>query len=86
MPQARLTRVASDHRRAACWRSTAWCTVRTFVSRGSLCGWVGGLYSRLVMAYQSLFRKYRPQRFSDLVGQEHVVNALRSAVRDGRDQ
>jgi DNA polymerase-3 subunit gamma/tau len=36
------------------------------------------------MAYQSLYRKYRPQRFSGLVGQHHVVNALRSAVRDGR--
>jgi len=36
------------------------------------------------LAYQSLYRKYRPQRFADLVGQEHVVNALRSAVRDQR--
>ncbi len=34
--------------------------------------------------YQSLYRKYRPQRFSELVGQAHVVNALRSAVRDDR--
>ena len=36
------------------------------------------------MAYQSLYRKYRPQRFSELVGQEHVTTALRNAVRDGR--
>ena len=36
------------------------------------------------MPYQSLYRKYRPQRFSELVGQEHVTNALRNAVRDGR--
>jgi DNA polymerase-3 subunit gamma/tau len=36
------------------------------------------------MAYQSLYRKYRPQRFSELVGQEHVTNALRNAVRDDR--
>jgi DNA polymerase-3 subunit gamma/tau len=34
--------------------------------------------------YQSLYRKYRPQRFSELVGQEHVSTALRNAVRDGR--
>ncbi len=34
--------------------------------------------------YQSLYRKYRPQKFSELVGQDHVVNALRSAVRDDR--
>jgi DNA polymerase-3 subunit gamma/tau len=40
-------------------------------------------YSRLV-PYQSLYRKYRPQRFSELVGQEHVRTALQNAVRDGR--
>jgi DNA polymerase-3 subunit gamma/tau len=34
--------------------------------------------------YQSLYRKYRPQRFSELVGQEHVRTALQNAVRDGR--
>jgi DNA polymerase III subunit gamma/tau len=34
--------------------------------------------------YQALYRKYRPQRFSELVDQAHVVGALRSAVRDGR--
>jgi DNA polymerase-3 subunit gamma/tau len=36
------------------------------------------------VAYQSLYRKYRPQRFAELVGQEHVTTALRNAVRDGR--
>ncbi len=36
------------------------------------------------MAYQSLYRKYRPQRFAELVGQDHVSTALRNAVRDGR--
>ena len=36
------------------------------------------------MAYQSLYRKYRPQRFSELVGQAHVTTALQNAVRDGR--
>jgi DNA polymerase III subunit gamma/tau len=40
-------------------------------------------YSRRV-AYQSLYRKYRPQRFADLVGQVHVSTALRNAVRDGK--
>ena len=40
-------------------------------------------YSRPV-AYQSLYRKYRPQRFAELVGQDHVSTALRNAVRDGR--
>ncbi len=36
------------------------------------------------MAYQSLYRKYRPQRFDELVGQEHVTTGLRNAVRDER--
>ncbi len=36
------------------------------------------------MAYQALYRTYRPQRFGELVGQEHVTQALRNAVREGR--
>jgi DNA polymerase-3 subunit gamma/tau len=36
------------------------------------------------VAYQSLYRRYRPQTFSDIRGQEHVVKALRNAVRDDR--
>ncbi len=36
------------------------------------------------MAYQSLYRKYRPQRFSEVVGQIHVTTAVRNAVRDER--
>ncbi len=34
------------------------------------------------MSYQSLYRRYRPQRFAELQGQEHVANALRNAVRN----
>ncbi|HEX7444630.1 MAG TPA: DNA polymerase III subunit gamma/tau, partial [Acidimicrobiales bacterium] len=36
------------------------------------------------MAYQSLYRRYRPQRFAELRGQEHLVRALQNAVRDDR--
>ena len=36
------------------------------------------------MASHSLYRKYRPQRFSELVGQDHVTTALRNAVREDR--
>ncbi len=36
------------------------------------------------MSYQSLYRRYRPRRFSDVRGQEQVVRALRNAVRDDR--
>ena len=35
------------------------------------------------MAFQSLYRRYRPQRFGEVKGQEHVMRALRNAVRDG---
>lgn len=37
------------------------------------------------MATQSLYRRYRPRRFSELKGQEHVVKALRDAVMQGRE-
>ncbi|MFM7526109.1 MAG: DNA polymerase III subunit gamma/tau [Actinomycetota bacterium] len=36
------------------------------------------------MATQSLYRRYRPRRFSELKGQEHVVKALRNAVANDR--
>ncbi len=36
------------------------------------------------MAYQSLYRRYRPQRFSEIRGQEHLVAALQNAVRGDR--
>ena len=34
------------------------------------------------MVHQSLYRRYRPSRFEQLIGQDHVVAALRNAVRD----
>src|SRR5438045_9171893 len=34
--------------------------------------------------YLVLARKYRPQRFSDLTGQEHVVRTLVNALKSGR--
>ena len=33
--------------------------------------------------YQSLYRRYRPQRFSEVRGQDHVTRALRNSVRNG---
>ncbi|HZC04405.1 MAG TPA: DNA polymerase III subunit gamma/tau [Ktedonobacterales bacterium] len=36
------------------------------------------------MASQSLYRKWRSQTFSDLIGQEAVTRTLLNAVRDGR--
>src|SRR4029079_19268524 len=37
------------------------------------------------MAMQSLYRRYRPRRFSEVRGQEHVVRALRNAVMNQRE-
>src|SRR4051812_29841774 len=37
------------------------------------------------MATQSLYRRYRPRRFSEVRGQEHVVRALRNAVIHQRE-
>lgn len=36
------------------------------------------------MAYISLYRKYRPQTFEDVVGQEHVTTTLRNSIQEGR--
>ena len=37
------------------------------------------------MATQSLYRRFRPRKFSELYGQDHVVTALRNAVINGRE-
>lgn len=37
------------------------------------------------MATQSLYRRYRPRRFSEVRGQDHVVKALRTSVAEGRE-
>ncbi|MCL2448320.1 MAG: DNA polymerase III subunit gamma/tau, partial [Polyangiaceae bacterium] len=36
------------------------------------------------MSYLVLARKYRPQTFEDLVGQEHVARTLANAIESGR--
>jgi len=36
------------------------------------------------MTYQVIARKYRPQRFSDVVGQEHVTTTLTNAILQNR--
>ncbi len=35
------------------------------------------------MAFQSLYRRYRPRRFGEVRGQDHVVRGLRNAVATG---
>ena len=36
------------------------------------------------MPYQVLARKYRPQRFADVAGQDHVTRTLQNALEQGR--
>ena len=36
------------------------------------------------MGYQALYRRYRPARFEDFVGQEAVIQTLRSQIMSGR--
>src|ERR1700746_2581198 len=39
---------------------------------------------RISMGYQVLARKYRPQRFADVAGQDHVTRTLLNALSQGR--
>ena len=54
--------------------------------RGARTGWdCAAVRSRFIrMSYLVLARKYRPQRFSELVGQEHVARTLSNAIAQNR--
>lgn len=34
------------------------------------------------MAYKALYRAYRPQRFEDMAGQEHITTTLKNAIKE----
>ena len=36
------------------------------------------------MAYMALYRKFRPLKFSDMVGQEAITKTLRNQIMSGR--
>ena len=36
------------------------------------------------MAYQALYRRLRPQRFEDVVGQEHIIRTLQNQIENNR--
>ena len=36
------------------------------------------------MSYQVIARKYRPQTFADLTGQEHISRTLKNAIENQR--
>ncbi len=37
-----------------------------------------------IMSYIVLARKYRPQKFDDIVGQEHITRVLKNAIKENR--
>jgi DNA polymerase III subunit gamma/tau len=37
-----------------------------------------------IMSYQVLARKYRPQKFAEVIGQDHVTRTLKNALEQGR--
>src|SRR5260370_3057618 len=55
------------------------CLSTTGYRRGSLVE-----LSRQLMAYQTLYLKYRSQTFGDLVGQDAIAQTLKNAVEQGR--
>ena len=36
------------------------------------------------MSYQALYRKWRPQVFADVKGQDHIVKTLQNQIGSGR--
>ena len=36
------------------------------------------------MTYTALYRKFRPQIFSELVGQDHIIQTLKNQIKSGR--
>jgi len=59
------------------WVAVDKCRRIAFIGRGRF-GMLGGV------SYQVIARKYRPQRFADVVGQEHVTQTLSNAIQAGR--
>ena len=43
-----------------------------------------GFFHDLDMSYEVIARKWRPQQFDDVVGQEHVTRTLKNALASGR--
>ena len=37
-----------------------------------------------MMSYQVLYRRFRPQTFSEVVGQEHITSILKNQVKSGK--
>ena len=57
------------------------CETRTVETRSAR---IAGRQEYRVTEYQALYRKYRPKRFSEIIGQDHVSRVLAREVREGR--
>jgi DNA polymerase III subunit gamma/tau len=63
-------------------RKTESCTFLIISAAGPAPGFT---YNRILqMSYQVLARKYRPQKFSEVIGQEHVTRTLTNAIVQAR--
>ena len=36
------------------------------------------------MAYTALYRRFRPKSFSEVVGQDHIIQTLKNQIKSGR--
>ena len=81
VPPGRLIRAGEPPVRDVGSRCLSACRVRPRCGPATVASWRCGNVD--LVASQSLYRKYRPQRFGELVGQQHVITALRNAIREG---
>ena len=44
----------------------------------------GGRRGERIMGYTALYRKFRPDSFADVKGQEHIVKTLRNQIKAER--
>ncbi len=42
------------------------------------------VYTIYIMSYQSIYRKFRPDTFDKVIGQEHIVRTLTNQIKSGR--
>ena len=54
------------------------------ISAFHICGIINGTERNLNMAYQALYRKYRPTNFDEVVGQTQIIQTLKNAIVQNR--
>src|SRR5579883_1540193 len=83
-----MRRTARQDAEQCFWPQVKWAAEDSLVlacPRAGFCGKGHHVSSRLLsMSYQVLARKYRPQKFSEVIGQEHVTRTLKNAIEQRR--